>query len=123
MPKNERKYLAFPSVNFFKSLYSSRQRLYLSNSVFLKISIEQSFLNVKKYHFLTLKQICSIEFLENKELKGVKSISSPVQILKNFHQRKLEKLQKKREKIQKKDHLIGLKKCGRSVALCFKHCT
>ena len=83
MPKNERKYLAFPSVNFFKRLYSARQRLYLSNSNFSKISIEQMFLNVKKYHFLTLKKNCfkkyhfltlkkncSIEFLENKELKG-----------------------------------------------------
>ena len=70
MPKIERKYLAFPLVNFFKSLYSSRQRSYLSNSIFSKISMEQIFLNIKKYHFLTLKKICSIEFFENKELKG-----------------------------------------------------
>ena len=39
MPKNERTYLAFFTVNVFKSLYSSRQRLYLSNSIFSKISI------------------------------------------------------------------------------------
>ena len=69
MRKNERKYLAFPSVNFFKSLYSSRQRVHLSNSIFSKISIEQIFLYVKKYHVLTLKRICSVEFLENMELK------------------------------------------------------
>ena len=71
MPKNERKYLAFPLVNVFKRLYSSRQRLYLSNSIFSKISIEQIFLNVKKYHCLALKNICPIVFLENKELKGL----------------------------------------------------
>ena len=40
MPNNERKYLAFPSVNFFEGLCSARQRLYLSNSIFSKISIE-----------------------------------------------------------------------------------
>ena len=47
----------FPSVNVFKSLYSSRQRLYLSNSIFSKISIKQILLNVKKYHCLTLKNL------------------------------------------------------------------
>ena len=38
MHKNERKYLAFPSVNVFKSLNCSIQRLYLPNSIFSKIS-------------------------------------------------------------------------------------
>ena len=51
MHKNAHKYLAFPSVNVFESLYSSRQRLYLSNFVFPKNPIEHIFLNVKKYHF------------------------------------------------------------------------
>ena len=32
--------------------------------------MEQIFLNVKKYHFITLKKVCSIAILENKELKG-----------------------------------------------------
>ena len=49
MRKNAQKYLAF------ESLYSSRQRLYLSNSIFLKNYIEQIFSNVRKYNFLTLK--------------------------------------------------------------------
>ena len=52
---------------------------HFSNSISLKISIEQIFLNVKKYHFLTLKTFCFMEFLENKELR-VKLISSLVQI-------------------------------------------
>ena len=50
---------------FFESLYCSRQRLYLSNSIFSKNSIEEIFLNVKKYHFFNIifqqKKICSIE--------------------------------------------------------------
>ena len=71
MHKNAHKYLAFPSVNFFESLYSSRQRLYLSNFIFPKNPIKQIFLNVKKYHF------------RNKELKG----SSPY-----LHLRKLIKI-------------------------------
>ena len=69
MPQNEHKYLAFPLVNISKSLYCSRQRIYLSNSIFSKTSIEQIFLNVKKYHFVTLKKICCIEFLENMKLE------------------------------------------------------
>ena len=100
MPKNERKSLSFPSVNVFKSLYSSRQRLYLSNSIFSKNSIEQMFLNVKKYHFLTLKKICSIEFLENKELR-VKLISSPVQIKKKISLKETRQIAEKRGKVQK----------------------
>ena len=68
MPKNKHKYLAFPSVNFFGNLYSSRQMLFLSNSIFSKNSIEQIFLNVKKY-FVTLIRKCSVEFFENMELK------------------------------------------------------
>ena len=100
MPQNEHKYLALPSVNLFESLYSSRQRLYLSNSIFSKNSIEQMFLNVKKYHFLTLKKICSIEFLENKELR-VKLISSPVQIKKKISLKETRQIAEKRGKVQK----------------------
>ena len=85
MPKNEHKYLAFSSLNFFERLYSSRQRLYLFNSIFSKNSIEQIFLNVKKYNWLHI-------IFRKYEIKRVKSILSPVQILKHFHRRKLEKL-------------------------------
>ena len=79
MPKHERKYLAFLSVNVFKSSYGSRQRLYLSNSIFSKMSITQIVLNVKKYH-----RICSIEFLENKELKGSSRYLHLCKFWKNF---------------------------------------
>ena len=89
MCKNGHKYLAFSSVNFFESLYSSK--VVLSNSIFYKIS----------FFFLTLKNICSIEFLENKEIERAKSISSPMQILIKVHLGKLEKLPKKTGKIQK----------------------
>ena len=70
MPQNEHTYLAFPLVNVFESLFPSRQRLYLSNSIFSKHSIQQIILNVTKYHFLTLEEIWPIKLLENKEYKG-----------------------------------------------------
>ena len=56
MTKNASRYLAFPTLHFFKSLYSSRQSIHLSNSIFSNVFIEQMFLNVKIYNFLALKK-------------------------------------------------------------------
>ena len=58
MRKNAHKYLAFASVNFLKRLYSSGEKLYLSNSII--------FLNFYR------------------RIKWVKSISSPMRLKKNF---------------------------------------
>ena len=74
--------LAFPSVNFFKSLYSLKQRLYLSNSILFLNFYRTNFLNVKKYYFLSLFSLH--RNFRKKEIKKVKSISSPVQILKLY---------------------------------------
>ena len=42
------------------------------------------FFNVKKLYFLTLKNICSIEFFENKELQGQVDIFTPANLKKNL---------------------------------------
>ena len=100
-------------MNISKSLYYSRQTIYLSNSFFSKNSIEQIFLNVKKYHFVTLKKKLLPRIFRKYEIKKAMSISSPVQILKHFHRWKLEKLQKKEGKYQKR--LIFLTRRGNDV--------
>ena len=92
--------LRFVQWTFLQRLYSSRQRLYLSNSIFSNISIEQIFLNVKKYNFLTLKKICSIEFLENNELKGLSRYLHLCK-LKKIVSEGTREIAKKRVKIQK----------------------
>ena len=102
MPKNKHKYLAFPSVNFIGNLYSSRQMLFLSNSIFSKNSIEQIFLNVKKISFLLDRIFRKQGVIKN--YKGQVDIFTCGN-LKKFNRRKLEKL-KKKEGIYKKSPIF-----------------
>ena len=57
------------------------------------------FFNVKKLYFLTLKNICSIEFFENKELQGQVDIFTPANLKKNLPKETRE-IAEKRWKIQ-----------------------
>ena len=76
MRKNAHKYLAFPSVNIFESLYSSRQRLYLSNSIFSKHSYIHTYIHTHIHTYVHAYIYTYVYYsLPKKGFLGIKKIT------------------------------------------------
>ena len=100
MPKMNANILRFLRWIFLK-VCTVQDKGYTFPILFFKGFYRRNFLNVTKYNFLTIKNIYSILFLENKELKGSSWYLHLCKFKKKFTERKLEKLREKEGKYKK----------------------